>query len=219
MTDFDQLVLGVLPLASAHLDLYADARSFREEYLEKAFIEGVALASPGAIARATGHGRVSVPNWDRALGGFDIRLRLPEEDAGEALVECKVDDVDQTLWDLFKLTAALSMPGVKAGYLLVARHRHRWDDGDCTALFTEGSESVRWDSAAMFENWKAAWSALLKGGAARPISIPSEIETAFVGRAPAKGFDPYEVRCVAVRLVQGADVLRFENDWPTKTIG
>jgi hypothetical protein len=215
MNAFDQLMADALSIASAHLDRYAEASSFREEYLEQAFIEGVVQARPNASARSTGHGRVSIPNWDRELGGFDLRIRLGEDYESEALVEAKVDDVDQTLWDLFKLAAGLSMPGVEAGYLLVARHRHRWDDGDCTSLFAESSRPIRWDSAAMFEDWKAAWAALLKGGAARPTSVPSEIETAFVGRAPAMGFDPYEVRCVAVRLIPNAGALRFENDWPT----
>lgn len=214
MTVFDELIAGALPIASAHLGLYAKGPGFLEEYLEQAFIEGVALAKPGAAARATGNRRVAVPNWDRELGGFDLRIQLGEDDEDEALVEAKVDDVDQTLWDLFKLAAGLLMPRVKAGYLLVACRRDRWGNGDCTPLFAESAQPVRWNSAVMFEEWRAAWAALLKGGTARPTSVPSEIETAFVGRAPTVGFNSYEIRCVAVRLVPDASVLHFENEWP-----
>lgn len=234
MNAFDQLMRDAVPRAAAHLGRHADAPSFCEAYLEEALVKAVPEARPGASATTTGRARVSIPNWDRPLGGFDLRVRLGAGEAtdpagadtskardggdgtsvAEALVEAKVDDVDQSLWDLFKLAAALTLPRVEAAYLLVARHRDRWDDGDCAALFVPGTQPVRWDSAAMFERRRRAWADLLRGGAARPTSVPSEIETAFVGRAPAAGFERHEVRCVAVRLVPGAGVLSFADDWP-----
>jgi hypothetical protein len=214
MNAFDQLMCDALPLAAVHLGAHADAPSFLEAYLEEAFVAAVPEARPGASAETSGRSRVSIPDWDRPLGGFDLRVRLDGDEAGEALVEAKVDDVDQSLWDLFKLAAALSLPGVEAAYLLVARHRDRWDDGDCAALFAPAPEPVRWDSAAIFERWRRAWADLLRGGAARPTSVPSEVETAFVGRAPAAGFERHELRCVAVRLVPGAAALPFAGDWP-----
>jgi hypothetical protein len=211
---FDELFAKALPIAAARLGQHAGASSFLESYLEEALAQALLEIAPGIEVQATGRQRIRVPNWDKELGGFDLRVQLLSEKAGEALIETKIDDIDQTLWDLFKLAAGLTMPGIETGYMVLARHSHRWDDGDCSALFAESNEPARWDSAAMFGDWKAAWADLLRGGSARPTSIASEVETAFIGRAQVTGFDSYEVRCVAVRLVPDAGLLQFDGDWP-----
>jgi hypothetical protein len=210
---FDELLAEAVPLAGERLAEHAGG-SFLEKYLEAALKAALVELVPAISVSATGHSRVSVPNWQPKMGGFDLRVRLSDQPEGEALVETKVWDVEQTLWDLFKLAAGLTMPGVGAAYLVLARHGHRWQDGECVELFAEGAGPRRWTSGTFFEDWKAAWTELLGGGTARPLSAPAEIETAFIASAPAVGFPPYEIRAVAVRLVPGADVLPFDGNWP-----
>jgi hypothetical protein len=213
---FDELIAGALPLAGERLSASGGAPSFLERHLEDALIEAIGSVDATARAKATGRGLVSVPNWDRRLGGFDLRLGFSSDPGSEALVETKVDDVEHTLWDLFKLAAALRMPGVDAAYMILARPKHRWDDGDCAALFAEREGPTWWVSEAMFVEWRAAWADLTgpRGGSARPLTVPSKVETAFIGAAAVEGFDGYEIRCVAVRLVPGCGELRFDGAWP-----
>lgn len=203
------------------LGAYVGAPSFLERYLEEALVNAIGASPVGASATPTGHGTAAIPNWDRRLGGFDLRVRLEAGLRGEALVETKVDDVEHTLWDLFKVAAGLTMPDVEAGYLVLARLRHRWNDGDCAALFAEGDGPTRWVSAAMFGDWRSAWADLTgpRGGSARPLTVPAEIETHLIGTAPASGFDGYAIRAVAVRLIRGAGDLEFDGSWPTPSRG
>lgn len=213
---FDALLVEALPLAAALLEEHAGAHSFLESYLEAALIGAIAEVAPAVTAKATGRKRIQIPNWDRKLGGFDLRVRQDGGAGAEAVIETKVDDVEHTLWDLFKLTAGLSMPGVEAGYLILARPAHRWQAGECSALFEEREQPKRWSSVAMLEEWKEAWAELTgeRGGSARPTSIPNEVETVFLGRARAKGFDQHEIRCVAVRLPTGVEPLAVKDGWP-----
>lgn len=216
-TRFDRLMADALPIAATLLEEHAETSSFRETYLEAALMDAITAAAPMAVAEATGRKRIHVPNWDRKLGGFDLRVRLAGP-TDEALIETKVDDVEDTLWDLFKLASGLTLPGVEAGYLVVARQAQCWENGDCAELFAEREGPKRWDSMSMFENWGTAWAELIgpRGGLARPTSVPSEIETAFLGRARAKGFDGYEIRCVAVRLALDAPPMTLNDGWPIR---
>jgi hypothetical protein len=136
-------------------------------------------------------------------------------------MEVKVDDVEHTLWDLFKLAAGLRMPGVEAAYMVLARPARRLRERDCAALFEARQGPTRWVSAAMFAQWRGAWADLTgpRGGSARPLSVPSEIETDFIATTLAKGFDGYEISCVAVRLIPGAEDLRFDGNWPLALTG
>src|SRR5262245_3646305 len=77
--------------------------SFKEELLEEALIEGIQKVEPRARGEQAGHGRARIPYWDRELGDFDVKVWLPDETLPSILVEAKVDDIGQTLWDLFKL--------------------------------------------------------------------------------------------------------------------
>jgi hypothetical protein len=213
---FDRLLAKAIPVAAKQLAKYGGAPSFLERYLEEALIEAIGVVDAAAAAQASGRGLVSIPNWDKRLGGFDLRLRFASDPDREALAELKIDDVEHTLWDLFKLASALKMPGVDASYLILARPRHRWNHGDCAALFADRGGPTHWVSAAMFVRWQAAWADLTgpKGGSARPTEVPAEIKTEFIGSAPTEGFEGYEIRCVSVRLIPGTDALPFNGDWP-----
>lgn len=135
------------------------------------------------------------------------------------LLEAKVDDVDQMLWDIHKLASGLELANVDNAYMVVAREEHKWSKGECVELFAERSDPCRWESAEMFENWRGAWKSALKGGTARPTSVQTELETQFLGKERVDAFPSYEIRCTAVRLVPGAGTLDFDGDWPAALKG
>jgi hypothetical protein len=178
-----------------------ERKSFKEELLEKALIEGVQKVEPQVRGEQTGHGRKLVPYWDRELGDFDVKFWLPGEALPSILAEAKVDDIGQTLWDLFKLTSIPEINGAIAGYLVVAAPRKAWErGGDCVGLYEPGAEPKQWDTEKCFIEWSKAWSDLTgpRGGAARPLSCPSQFRTTFIASAPVAAFPPYEIRCIRV---------------------
>jgi hypothetical protein len=209
---FDEVFSRAVPLAAKRLTSIGSS-SFREVHIEEAMIDVIEEEFAGFGAERSGAGRVQVPGWDRPLGGFDLRITRSGS-TSVALVEVKIDNVDQTLWDFFKLAAALTEQDVESAYLLVARLAGSWAHGDCTRLFDPDS-STRWRAAAMFEAWAGAWRSLLRGGSARPLSVPAEVATEFIAaKEIRRPFESYELRAVAVRLVEGAARLHFDGDWP-----
>lgn len=192
--------------------------SFLEKYLEEALIEGIGLFEPKALCRATGHFKRAVPHWTGNMRDHDISIWLEaREGPPPVIVETKVYDVDQTLWDLFKLIAAQSQDGIEASYLVVASTTRVWDSTkDCVELFVPSRETRTRRSLDLFEQWAAAWRHLLAGGPARPLRVPSYIETRFLAQAQVHAFPDYEVRCIGVSAVDDVDWVEFDGDWPAQ---
>lgn len=187
------------------------AKSFLESYLERTIVAAID-AETSAEARLTGQNRIEVPGWDRKLGGFDLRVALGER---ELLIETKVDDVEDTLWDLLKLAAGLGLAEVAAGYLVVAAKKQRWSSqDDCVELFHRNG-TRRWKTSEIVRRWSRAWGRLVgpHGGAARPLVLPELLETRFIARKTITAFPTYEIRCIGVGRV-GSETVSFVNGWP-----
>jgi hypothetical protein len=215
----DRLLADSIPVASSCLKATGQSTSFLERYLEEALVSAFETIAPNAAVEMTGHGRVELPSWDRKLGGFDLTIHPNPDSRQIALLEAKVDDVDQMLWDIHKLASGLELTNVSCAYMVVAREEHKWSEGDCAELFAELSGPRRWGSIQMFERWSGAWRSALSGGSARPTSVQAELETEFLGRARVDAFPSYEIRCAAVRLVDGSGTLAFDGDWPAPLTG
>ena len=83
----------------------------------KKLLGGICAAHPRAAhpvrdaAAAEGERGGVVPGWDPQPGAFDLAV-LDQEQQPLLLTELKLDDVDQTLWDIFKLANTLDLPTV-----------------------------------------------------------------------------------------------------------
>ncbi len=149
------------------------------------------------------------------MGGYDLVVSLGGERDARLVIETKIDNVDETLWDLFKVIAAQSAVGIEDGYLLVAASERIWQSrGDCVELFNPSDGSRSWDSIELFDRWRAAWQHLLEGGSARPVGVPSHIQTRFLGQAPIPAYPGYALRCIGARATEDAGWIEFEDDWP-----
>lgn len=213
----DQAIFGAaIEQAAGSIDGGSE-QSFREERLERALASALAdrFGTEAVMIRRA----FPIPDWHGRLGGIDLAVRDTTTLGLRIAVELKIYNVEEALWDLFKMTAAASIPGVQATYLAVASTTKRWASGkDCTALFnTELGVPVRWDSPQMFDDWRAAWEWLThptKGGSARPVRVPRTVETTLVASHPVRSYPGYELKAIAVRPATGSAWLEFDGDWP-----
>ena len=213
-THGDRLMRTALAHTDEVLAQWRGATSFLESYLERAIGTAIDAEAP-AEARPTGQARIEVPGWDRKLGGFDLRVALGQR---ELLIETKVDDIEDTLWDLLKLASGLGLAEVAAGYLVVAAKKQRWSSqGDCVDLFHPNG-GRRWRTSELVTRWSRAWGRLVgpHGGSARPLVLPELLETRFIACETVTAFPTYEIRCVGVRRV-GLETVSFVNGWPADT--
>jgi hypothetical protein len=109
---------------------------------------------------------IMVPDWEPLPGSIDLAVLRREELVVAA--ELKLDDVDQTLWDIYKMASASRMPSVSGAYAVAAAPEKTWSRPlDCVELFLDES-SDEWYSEFLFDEYRKAWAHLLKGGTARP---------------------------------------------------
>ncbi len=195
---------STIELAGARIRRHPEKTSFLESLLEAGLCGAIEELAPGCRAEQTGHTRAAIPAWDRKLGNFDLQIRLVGERRPSVLVEAKVDDVEDTLWDLFKLTSVPLISGAVAGYLIAAASRARWEQGgDCFDLYSPGPNVRTWDVPKLFVRWGKAWRNLTgpRGGPARPLQVPRAVETAFIAASAVDAFPAYEIR--GIRVIPG----------------
>jgi hypothetical protein len=211
----DEFMQGVIAAAGSAVKRSPDKTSFLESLVEEALSDEI--RTRGGRAELTGRKRLQLADWGEGqLRGFDLEVTLGDQRRPSLLIEAKVDDVDQTLWDLFKLTSALREGRALAGYLVVAAPADCWaGERDCVDLFAESPTHRTWDSRRMLTGWKRAWADLLKGGTARPTRLPEQLKTLFVGRSDIAALPGYQFRCVSVRPDPDAGTFHLVGGYPT----
>lgn len=191
-----------------------DASGPLESQVEEAFIS--ALVESDVDRARIGARMLRIKHcWDPVPGGIDLYLYADDRASARMVAELKVDAVDQTLWDLYKMIAALRLPTVEAAYLVVAANEKQWSKrGNCSELFSGRNEPL--DSLDLFRRNSKAWCWLLAGGSARPTAIPSSVATDLIAREPLAHWPGYELRTIAV-APHGRTPRAFGSDgWPTQ---
>jgi hypothetical protein len=203
-------------VASAGATIAAEPPSFLESKVENALSTALeqALDAPLVTARE----QLSIPDWSAHLGPVDLVVRLDSGGDPQFVAELKVDDVEATLWDLFKMVAAEQLPSVQAAFLVAAAPLRRWNsDRDCVALFpSRPAPSARWSSRDLFERWRPSWEWLLSDSRARPLRVPSIVETSFVANCAVSAYPGYELRCIAACPSPDGEWIEFDGDWPAR---
>lgn len=209
---------ALLKLASEEAAVVIDATfpkpSFLESKIETALLGAIGdRVDPGMLGARKRE--FDIPGWSGDLRGIDLYIR---DSAGQLRVGCelKVDDVQWTLWDVFKLVNTFSLPSVDAAFLVVAAPEHTWaSDRPYVAFFDMlPGAALRWSTRDTIERWPSAWIELLAGGPARPVTIPAEIEIEAIARASVAAYPGYELRTIAVRPVPDSGAVALDNGWP-----
>ena len=200
--------------AAALIDATFPKPSFLESKIETALLRAIGeRVDPGMLGARKRE--FDIPGWIGDLRGIDFYIR---DSAGQLCVGCelKVDDVQWTLWDVFKLVNTFSLPSVDAAFLVVAATEHTWaSDRPYVAFFDlPPGAALRWPTRNTIERWPSAWNELLAGGPARPVTIPAEIEIEAIARAPVAAYPGYELRTIAVRPVPDTGSVVLGNGWP-----
>ena len=205
---FDQIVSSAAEQAARGVELAAP------DHRETALVDAVENALSLPTKREFGAG--DLKGWQRTPGGFDLAiLKEQSGDSASALMEMKIEKLDESLWDLLKLAGIGLSSRTERTFLVYEAARSTFEgDADCASLFrAEGTEthSVR----ELIERWPRAWANLLKGGYGNhPLLAPGTVSLSLVGMFKIEGRPTHEIRILAVEA-QGSADLRFGADgWP-----
>jgi ADP-ribosylglycohydrolase len=215
--DIDERIATALPNIAAGLATKAAAVGL-DKVTEEPILNGIVVAAmdaafAGEATRA--HATLPISSWKPSPGGVDVVVE--KKDGGLRIVaELKwcwsKHELGWTLWDIYKLVAVKEQYGADSAYAIVGAPATYWADEriDCCSLFA----SATWDSHEVFARYWRAWWDLLHGGTARPLSVPSELQTTLVASAPVDVSPPWTLRALRVESSTSVGVLDFEGDWP-----
>jgi hypothetical protein len=137
--------------AAAQID-GGPSESFREERIERALIAAL-REHVGPDWTIDAERRFPISGWDPQPGGVDL-FALNHAGSLSIVAELKVDDIEDTLWDLFKVAALTESGAPPFAYLVVAARAARWRKPgvDCAPLFSSDCGSPRmWPARDLFE--------------------------------------------------------------------
>lgn len=185
---------------------------FLEKWLDDALCQGlISHFGSECVTTQKSLSGFLLPDWNPRPASADVKILHPDGSL-RVVIECKVQSVDQTLWDVFKGVSACQVDGVEAAYCVVAATPKKWaSSADCVALFNTPAEGHVFKSAWMFKQWPKAWRDLLNGGSGRPTSVPTHLRVQSVAKAQLAHAPDWEIRAISVQ----ADRLHFGSDgWP-----
>jgi hypothetical protein len=189
----DAFIASVLQRAAERAQPQPTDKSF----LEKRLVEAVAASladghfHPDAVVCDKKLANCELPGWDPQPGTIDVAVVTPTNEP-RIVFELKIDDIEWTLWDIYKMVAASELPTVEAAYLVVAGNLKLWGGArECVELFDlDYSQSggqideVEWYSRFLFSHYRKSWRELLGGGTGRLVHVPRAISITGVGSWP-----------------------------------
>jgi hypothetical protein len=215
--------IEVIPRRAAGSARPADGdKSFLEKRLSKSVVEGLESVFGGQLVREC-RKLVPLPGWSPQPGPIDVAVVTSTNEPRVAF-ELKVDDVEWTLWDAYKMISATELDICDAGYLVVAMPAKEWKRArECVELFREPARGEgrlsEWYSSWLFREYAKSWSGLLAGGTGRLREVADLITTTWIGRWRMAHYPGYELRAVRVAAFPDGRRLEFEGDWPTEPRG
>jgi hypothetical protein len=175
---------------------WPDERSWGREVCKQLALRRIA-AEPAVDAE-----QLATPagDWDPAPGKVDLHPRDAEGPAGSLFVaELKLENINESLWDAFKLLWIAEALDVGPPYIACAAHEAHWANPSWgSELFpVDGSRNAasRDLIVACREKWCWQW----RHDTAKPIRVPASIQTVPVlgGHRPAH-YPHLELRIVRI---------------------
>lgn len=151
-------------------------------------------------------------DWDPVPNGLDFHLWERPDDKLDLVSELKFDDIEQRMWDLFKVLAARKLPG---GPTAVLVHGAAWTrPKPCSELFpsTEGA-TVEVETRALIRSNSRQWAKDL-AVRGRVLRVPHRIRcTSRLAGVRLRSYPTYELRVAEVEPI-GDDYIEFHDGWP-----
>lgn len=215
--DWDNAIARASWAAAESVTPQAGDTSFLEKRLAAALGEALETERPDVrVSLNKKLGGFDLPHWDPFPGWLDVAV-LDHSDQVLVVAELKLDDIDQTLWDIFKIGAALHVPSVEAGYVIAAAPTSTWESKLEVVELFDAQDQEEWASRYFFEAYEKAWRHLLRGGTGRPTSVAQTFWITPITRCTVDHYPPYELRAIRIQVSQEQIALR--DAWPEKLRG
>lgn len=175
-------------------------------FLEEALRTALEAALPQTVRREQ---KLGMTSWPKNLGGVDL-LWHPTHTKVRVGIETKVTDVQDSLYDIFKLAGGIAEGAIDIGAVVVAGTERNWASGGLVAAMTQplppGAQGVLWSTRDVLQNESDTWSRTWSKSAARPIALPRSFVTQALPLVPMPLASLHEVRVVMLRA---ADSVRL----------
>lgn len=184
-------------------------RSPSSGFKELALQQALAEALPGSTVETTG--KPHLEGWDPGLGQFDIRW-TPGASTTEMPIECKVWDVDDSLFDVLKLATAHQSRRFGPGFVVIAGRQRDWDTEGPGARLTAAEHGVlvtRWSTKGVLDRWTSCWTGIWRESSARPRVVPAAFAVCATPAIPMPLAPGHTIR---VASVVAASKLRVRLD-------
>lgn len=171
---------------------------------------GVPPSRVGTVKRYIEH------DWDPLPNGLDLYVTSGEGSALAIAAELKLEEVPQTMWDLYKLMAARKLAGAPDTYLVMGAHASCWRK-PCGELFpAQAGETRVIDTVELFSSNRSQYTADLKYRArVRFVPTSVRVEAVTAGVSP-QHYPHLEFRVSAVRP-EDATPIPCIDGWPLGT--
>jgi hypothetical protein len=154
--------------------------------------------------------RLAVPpgDWNPAPGKVDLHPARPGGTPGSLFVaEVKLDNINESVWDTFKLVWLAEVLNTGPQYVAVAAHDRRWGDRSSgSTLFPDklGSSDVHC-SRELIASCQLKWCSQWRRDTAKPLRVPREIRsTAVVVAHRPANYTSLELRVARIIVTDGA---------------
>jgi hypothetical protein len=155
--------------------------------------------------------------WDPPPGNLDVTVRHADGKRLWLAAELKLENINETLWDVFRLTTASTADGAEAGYLVIAAYESTWDKSECRILFPPDDEAWAIPSQVLISKCHHAYRGLLatpdNKGRIREVPLWIELKTLEPGYKLAH-YPHLELRVTRVKPMSSERVRFTTLHWP-----
>jgi hypothetical protein len=153
-------------------------------------------------------------DWDPLPGGID--LYVTAEAGSELLIvaELKLEEIPQTMWDLYKAIAARKLPGAPSAFLVVGATGSAWATKPCAELFPEREgRTQEIDTIELFNSNRKQFAADLEYRG-RMSTVPTSVRSSAVFVGTHEGsYSHLEFRISAVEPADASPIPCLDG-WP-----
>jgi hypothetical protein len=182
------------------------AREKDGSFLERTLRDGLADRLPGETKTEQ---RLSLTDWTGRLGGVDVVYRH-EAQAAWVGIETKVWDIEDSLFDLFKLAAGIQHGDLCGGCCVIAGRPRDWRGGGPVCAMARGAQTD-WQTAKLLADEATRWARIWARCPARPLALPAQFTTVTAEPVAMPLVPGHEIRIIDVRPVGSARVTIDEH--------
>ena len=165
MNDSDRLITAAARQAADHVQPRTTRSGRQAEWplereqlgreMKKALVDlGISESRVGLEAVPVSEG------WNPAPGNLDLTVERADGGLWFA-AELKLESINETLWDVFRLTTACTANGAEVGYLVIAAYESSWTKRECRVLFPADDEAWLIPTQVLISRCHRSWRDLL----------------------------------------------------------